>query len=561
MESSVPRYRISGRLADCATPAELGRIIRAEGETFLGGQRWFGGKSKGITDVALRDCGVVADERGISVLALVQVSYDDSPPETYYLPLVAHSERSCTRPPEVQPTEVLAAVRTDSESACLTDGLADPEFCKAILSLIEQAARVLAQRGTFTFTSTPAFDSIRERYSAATVTSVKRMRAEQSNSSVIYRSDGRDALILKSFRKIENGPNPDLELPYFLTTKTEFRNTPPLLGYGLYEGAGDFIGAVAALQAFVMNSGDGWAYTLEHLQGFYEYASQRVCVSDGDATSQGRPVAAGEEGRGRRREMVRVYAKNYLRDVRRLGQVTGELHRSLASDASDPDFCPEPITPADVAHWTHGMKAQLHALCDTIRRQAHRHGAPVQRDLKGILARRQLCEVKMDDLRLLLDEQTAKIRYHGDYHLGQVLKTGADFVIIDFEGEPARPLAERRAKQCPLRDVAGMLRSFNYAAYAGLFVAMAARPEAGDALEIWGSVWERLVASAFLDGYLARTSELGVPFLPNSRTATDKLLFVYQLDKAIYELNYEMNNRPDWLHIPLKWISASLQDA
>ena len=218
-----------------------------------------------------------------------------------------------------------------------------------------------------------------------------------------------------------------------------------------------------------------------------------------------------------------------------------------------PDFAPELITEADVQGWQASIVALINKVCDNIRAQLDRHAPEQRQGLETILTHQQDYLKLVDDLSVLAQGQTYKTRYHGDYHLGQVLKTGADFVILDFEGEPARSLAERRAKHSPLKDVAGMLRSFNYAAYAGLFAAQSINGAAD--LEGWANEWERLIVRDFEVGYREAVSHNGgAAFLPASEEIRNRALNVFLLEKAFYELNYEFNNRPDWVPIPLKGI-------
>jgi maltose alpha-D-glucosyltransferase/alpha-amylase len=248
--------------------------------------------------------------------------------------------------------------------------------------------------------------------------------------------------------------------------------------------------------------------------------------------------------------LARELIDSYLESARLLGQRTGELHKALASSTEDPDFAPEPFSmlyqrsvyqslQSQISQVFQELRARLKHLPDGLRAEAQR-----VLDLEGEIRRhyRSLLQHKLNTMR---------IRVHGDYHLGQVLYTGRDFIIIDFEGEPARPLSERRIKRSPLRDVAGMLRSFHYASYMALFGQVPSiRPEDFPALEPWAQYWYTWVSVAFLKAYLAVAKDES--FLPKDALELQVLLDAYVLAKAVYELGYELNNRPDWLQIPMK---------
>ena len=245
--------------------------------------------------------------------------------------------------------------------------------------------------------------------------------------------------------------------------------------------------------------------------------------------------------------MAQELIGGYLESAERLGRRTGELHLALASDSSDTAFAPEPFTEADLSAISVNAASEAQRAFDALEAQASL--AP------DLIARRQ--EI-VDRIRTApaLEFSTSKIRIHGDYHLGQVLWTEGDFYILDFEGEPAKPIGLRRTKQSPLKDVAGMMRSFSYAAHAGLFAFTAARPDAFDHFLRWAQVWETWTTAAFLRGYFGSIDYAG--FVPGNETQRDELLSLFVLEKALYELNYELNNRPEWLRIPVLSIQRLL---
>jgi maltose alpha-D-glucosyltransferase/alpha-amylase len=231
------------------------------------------------------------------------------------------------------------------------------------------------------------------------------------------------------------------------------------------------------------------------------------------------------------------------------------MHLALGQPTSDEGFAPEPMTEIDLAQLRSGLSEHANAAFDALRQNLSRLPAEVE-ELSGlVLSRRRQVAERLG--RIGDPGYTGmRIRVHGDYHLGQVLRSRGDFVILDFEGEPARPLAERRTKQSPMKDVAGMLRSFSYAAYSGLMRVLTRRPGDADRLEPWARVWQQSACSAFLHAYRLTMRAAGGALVPADADAFEQLLEIFVLDKALYELMYELNNRPAWVRIPLAGILA-----
>jgi maltose alpha-D-glucosyltransferase/alpha-amylase len=292
---------------------------------------------------------------------------------------------------------------------------------------------------------------------------------------------------------------------------------------------------VVVLQRFVRNSGDGWSYTLAHLEALLD--DNRTAVVDGDHPSTAVTGISGP----------------FLREIRRLGEVTAGLHLALSSQTEPEAFCPEPITSRDVERWQTTMAQLLAEVCRELCALPSGQRSAVGLSADEVARLEAACRDRFDDLRLLARRPTAKIRHHGDYHLGQVLKTDDGFAVIDFEGEPARPLEERRAKVCPLKDVGGMLRSFNYAAAQVLLKRR--EPTAATDAGVT-SAWEAATRAAFLEGYRSTAEPGRAVFLPAAWDEAVRVIQVYELDKALYELRYELRNRPDWLSIPLTGLRA-----
>jgi trehalose synthase-fused probable maltokinase len=495
-----------GRTASRKTLSAADRAAHAADTllAWLPTRRWFGAKTRRVVTVTPVDAIDVPGTPG--VLALVEVGYADGGKEVYDIPFIPAADGA-----EIQ------------------DAMDDPGFCRAMLQLIRGEASLAGRRGLFRFTPTPVL----AEFLADAPENVSRLTGEQSNTSVTY--DAR--AILKLFRKLDQGPNPDFEITDHLTRGTAFRGVPRLLGSIRYEPSGEQGTTLAIVQEFVPNQGDAWTAALSRL-GEYFSAAHESGEADGTGTEA----------------FARTLADADATEARRLGALTGQLHMALAS-AVDPDLVPEAVSPGDLAAWRTGMEAQLDRAMQTLA-SVHETLPPAVRGLAHqTLESTSSLREHLAALDSLAGETMQKIRIHSDYHLGQVLRAQGGFVIIDFEGEPARPLAERRTKQCALKDVAGMLRSFAYAAAAGLgAAAMGVPSETGlaERLAPWAALWEEKVQAAFLEGYLAETSERGAAFLPADPARLDAALRVFVLDKTLYELQYELNHRPTWVQIPLE---------
>jgi maltose alpha-D-glucosyltransferase/alpha-amylase len=355
-------------------------------------------------------------------------------------------------------------------------------------------------------------------------------------------------MILKVFRKLDEGINPDLEVGRFLTTATRFPNVPEVAGSLEYLTDAGEPTTVGILQRFVPNEGDAWRYTLDALQRYFEQALARG--------NEEPPPPIWSLMTGVHAETSRLAEELFpssLESARVLGERTAELHRALASREDDPAFAPEPFAMLDQRALVQSVRTQQVGVFRSLRR-----GVGDDPAVADLLTRESEVQARV---RSLLDGRIGgrKIRGHGDYHLGQVLYTGRDFVIIDFEGEPARPLGERRIKRPALRDVAGMLRSFAYA------VEHALRAPALETLgedlraplEGWGRFWSDHVSAAFLRGYL----EVGRPagFLPPEEDGIARLLHALLIEKALYEIGYELSHRADWVGIPVAGLTDLLE--
>jgi len=500
---------------------------------YLPRQRWFGSKSRQIISVTVTDwCSF---DEGHSALAMVNVEFDQGAPESYFLPLTILSDDAAQLAKEGSPNSVIAAVHKSGGDRLLCDAPIRDSTCLSLLSLISRQESLESRYGTIRgFPSSLSAALVDDAKGGLTV---RRGSAEQSNTSILYG----DQLILKCFRRQQFGPNPDTEIARFFTEHTDFKQIAPFGGSIEYVRDKEPSATLAMLQGLVANEGDGWQWTLEELDRYFESCARTV-LSDEDLKKS--PT-----------EIVHPHAGIYLEAAGTLGRRTAEMHLALASSDEIEDFRPEVLSSSelqqireDLTDHAIGSMGFLRTNLSRLADEVVEMGALVMSKRRDIIHRfDKLTEVRTNLVR---------IRVHGDYHLGQVLRAKADFVILDFEGEPARTLAERRQKQLPLKDVAGMLRSFHYAAFSALAKHTTRRPEEPQQMEPWAKLWTSAIAQEFLRAY--RETAAGFPIVPRSDEDFQLVLDAYVLDKALYELGYELNNRPDWVRIPLAGILSLL---
>jgi maltose alpha-D-glucosyltransferase / alpha-amylase len=501
---------------------------------FLPKQRWFGSKSRHVGVTRIIDWTVLQPSK--CALALVEVQYDGGGAETYLLLLGMMFGESADELRKATPNAVISPVISREGSGILHDGIYDDDACAALLWLIENSHETQMKRGTMRGLPGAAFQEIR----GTDPLPVRRSSAEQSNTSVLYD----DRLILKLFRRQQPGPNPDVEVGRYLTEKAHFQGTPPLAGSIEYAPAEGEPSTLVMLQGLVANEGDAWKWTLEEVERYYEECAP-IPFPEAAAAELQNPAELSQNPPS---QLARDHIGIYLESAATLGRRTAELHLALAQPTGDPAFAPEPLTSSDLQNLRADLRKQAASVFEVLKGSMSQLPDDVIDIAALVLSRRRPI---LDHFRLLATDSlnAERTRIHGDYHLGQILRSKTDFVILDFEGEPARPIAERRAKQSPLKDVAGMLRSFSYAAYATLINYTARRPEDVARLEPWARLWERSIAGEFLRAY--REKALAATFLPSDDNDFRKLLDAHLLDKALYELLYELNNRPAWVRIPL----------
>ncbi len=514
-------------------------------------RRWFRGKARRVQSTVIRDVIPMPFTDSIAYFVLMDVLYTEGEAETYTLPLTLTSTDKLEQIMSEYPHAVVAQLKPKGENTVqatvLYDALVNKEFNSALLIAIGRRRRFKGINGRITGSPTKAIRTI--CWPPELPLEPSPLKAEQTNTSVLYE----DLLILKLFRQVDEGINPDLEIGRFLTENTDFPNISRIAGMLEYHSNTGYRISLAILQEFVRNEGDAWGYTLDSLQRFIEIALAHPTVQI-PPVPQRSILSLGEEAAPLAMETIGPY----LASADLLGQRTAELHIALASAEDTPDFSPESFTLMYQNSTYHSMRRSAIRTLQLLRKQLDYIQEGVKEKAEEVLEQEN--EI-IGRYQLLREKRinSARIRCHGDYHLGQVLYTGKDFIIIDFEGEPARPLSERRLKLSPLRDVAGMIRSFHYAAYTALLrhSQLTLRPEDAPILEQWARFWYVWVSSSFLKSYLTIVKDTGM--VPDDTEGLKILLNAFLLDKAIYEIVYELNNRPDWVQVPLQGILQLLE--
>jgi len=520
--------------------------------THIQNARWFGGKGRLIKQAALTEVFPVSNEKIQGFIIFVQIDYIKEDSETYVLPLALTETTEAAEILENSPWAAICWITFKMKNATylLHDGLASNRFCLLLLKMIERHHRVKAKKGAVAGHATPAFALFKKKLPGPLSTKI--IDSEQSNTSVIYG----EHFILKMFRRMSEGINPDFEISGFLTEK-KFPHTPQLGGAITFHPEKSEPSTLGILHAYVANQGDAWQYTLRHLNIFFDSAlagKERFLHFASMGTKP--QIRLSDELPVEAVELIGPFTES----VRLMGVRTAQMHRTLASASKGSHFEPEPFSKLYQRSLFQSLRTLGIKTFDLFRRNQDKLPEQIREDARILLQNEQNF---YNRFKPLLDRKisTLRIRIHGDYHLGQLIFTGKDFQIIDFEGEPARPVSERRIKRSALRDVAGMLRSFHYAAEWALFnlKRTGIRDNVRDSfLKACALHWYDWIRLIFLKAYRAEAKEGS--FLPQDQEEFILLLDIYLLDKAIYELAYELNNRPQWVSVPLNGLLALLSE-
>jgi maltose alpha-D-glucosyltransferase/alpha-amylase len=557
------------------------KLLREALEPYLKRHRWFAGKARklqatDIVDVFRIPAGAEEPEPR---LLLVSARYAEGEPDTYLLPLALCDDEAAAEILVRHPTAGILRLEEPGNDTAMTlcEAAWDEQMWHQLLAALRERRRLAGIHGTISGIRTEAFSRLWDDSLANVTPSLH--GGEQSNTSALFD----ERLILKLFRRVTPGVNPDFEIGRQLTEREHFSHVPQLAGALEYRSESGVPMTFAVLHEYVPNVGDAWTYTLDELVRYFErmqsYTPESstpeivldTVAAETASAAPNLPLAEEVEQAARLQgavldlvdaeppHLAQATVGGYLYSAELLGKRIGELHVALARTDGGPAFAPEPFNRLYQRSLYQSMRSQARATFDFLRTQLGRLEEPARTRAEQALELHRCVFARVGEL-LHGPIEARRIRCHGDLHLGQVLYTGKDFVIIDFEGEPERPVSERRIKTSPLRDVAGMLRSFHYVAHAAmrghapaLFIQHAAVP-----IEQWAAYWTTWVSAAFLRGYLSEADSAGS--LPRDRRQLRTLLAAYLLEKALYELRYELNNRPDWVAIPLEGILQLCSD-
>ncbi|MCU7495221.1 MAG: maltose alpha-D-glucosyltransferase [Ignavibacteria bacterium] len=510
--------------------------------------RWYGGKARQLQNITVKENIAIPVNGTSAYLLILQVNYAAGAPENYVLTVAYIREKEADKLIKDCPQSIISRARMGEEGGFIYDAIYSEEIRNQFLQMIQKRKKVRGGDGVLSAERSKNFNKLSGGTELPSHSRV--LKAEQSNSSVLYG----ETFFLKFYRHVEEGINPDAEMIRFLSEVKNFENVPPYAGSLEYQKPGSEPHVLALLQKFTHNQGDAWTVTLEAVGRYFE----RVIGQKPEPRSFDLKLENifGVSFQDLPETLKSLIGESFFEKARLLGKRTGQMHAAL-SDTRDPVFAPEPFS-------LHYQKALYQTLQTNTRR-----GMDFLRSSLSSLPP----EMKQEAEKILLLEDkilefckgilkkkisAKKIRIHGDYHLGQVLNTGDDFMIIDFEGEPVRSPGERRLKYTAMRDVAGMVRSLHYAVYSVFFQRSKIRPEEVSLMQPWIEPWYYYITGAFLSSYLETIK--GYDIVPEKKDELSILLNLFLIDKSVYEIGYELNNRPDWVIIPMQGIQLIMKD-
>ncbi len=527
------------------------RFLRAALPSYMKACRWFSGKSRALVSLEIEKYPKIDVHTGGGLenvfFAQIDVRYTDGMPETYSLPLAFVTDTTqILNYLKNFSQAVICYFKTPTQEGILMDALFLDSFRNHIFTAIKGNHHAHTSGGILQFD----VGKIVQQFETKAIES-EILKAEQSNTSVIYN----DAFFFKIYRKLDTDVNPDLELVRYLSEKTNFENSPRY-GGGIeyYDHESKTFTILGLLQNKIPNQGEAWTATLEAVSRYYEGVLEKM-------TKAVVPPPLVRKSRLYFDDIPTVVQKligsvTYERTVL-LAQRTAEMHIALGLDTENPDFAPEKFTKHYQRSIYSGHRKLVAEKFDALQHKISTFTPQIAKEATDILNLQPEILQCFEEIFKQKIEAT-KTRIHGDYHLGQVLFDGKDFFIIDFEGEPLLTISERRLKKTPFKDVAGMMRSLHYAAYGQLLLNKNYRKEDLPMLESWALQWYHYVSQVYLTAYLDRAA--GASFLPPDEVGQQTLLRTYMLEKAIYEVGYEMNARPEWLRIPLRGVTYVMEE-
>ncbi len=515
---------------------------------YLSSYPWFGGKNKAIQSREITEVIPIDYQQKETALVFLEFHYTEGPTETYLIPIsyLAHSEINSQIPPEKIIAEL--HIQQQDKPGILFDALAQKEFLNIPLAAINKNQKYQGNSGFIQGNTTHVLVEIMQ---TTTEDIQPHILSERHDKTLINFGT---KLILKLLRKLEPGVNPELENSKFLTEKARSENSAiagnisQTAGYLEYHRQGNNLMTIGILEEFIPEARDGWSYTSDALRDYFD----RIMVEQTSVNELEIPgITVNNSFNTEITESVYDLIGSYINLAEKLGKATANIHHALASDSENPNFSPEQFTPFYQRSVYQYMRNQTGKTLLKLKKHLSKLSQNTQQLAKSVINRQDRI---MEHLSSVVERKITamRTRCHGDYHLENVLFTGKDFVVINFEGEATRPLNERRMKRSLLRDIAIMLESFYYAANVALREEIKngmIRSENMLAMEQWSTFWYSWVSISFLKAYLQNTKSSS--FLPQSEQEIQVLLDAYLLEKAIYELDYELTSRPEWVEIPL----------
>ncbi|MFP4302949.1 MAG: maltose alpha-D-glucosyltransferase [Spirochaetaceae bacterium] len=539
----LPEVSLSSREWKSFSPALRSAMEGTILRDYIRNRRWFREKSLKVRSMTLRDAIPLGAGDDLTWIAVVDLDFTNDQTSTYAVPLAAAFGDAVDAIDDEHKWIVLANLVNSEGGGLLYDGVYSPAFRERILEALASQKKLKGESGSIlihrgrSLRRTPALSD--------TAQASRVLKAEQSNSAILYR----DAFFFKLYRKLEPGVNPDIELLQHLSERARFGNVPPYAASLEYQPKKGSTEALGLMMEFVPNQGDAWSYALETVDRYFEKLLELKHEIEMKPPRPSRSLGA--EVQDIPESFLGLADGFFMEMMALLGRRTGELHLALAEEIEKPEFKPEPFSKLYQRSVYQSLRSLYRRVAASARKVRKRASEETRAGIDNLLTLEEeilgrFAEITNQKIK------AEKIRIHGDYHLGQVLFTGRDFMIIDLEGEPARTLSERRLKYSAFRDVAGMLRSFHYAISSRYLHYAEIRPEDKEFLREWVAPWYEWVRGVFLSAYLETVH--GASFVPSEEEQLATLIDVFVLEKAIYEVGYEINNRPDWLQIPLEGI-------
>lgn len=527
--------------------AKLSRLVGSEAlGSYMSSARWFRDKARKIKDISIADRFPFGDSSERVWLLVVQVQFADDKLDRYCVPVGIATGAEYDNILADHPDAVLLRVNYEGEEGIIYDGIYNDALREQIFELMMKKRKVKGRAGQLVGMAGRSARSVLQEMEKPYQSRV--LRAEQTNTSILYR----DACFFKLYRKLEEGVNPEIEVLRHLAEIKSEVGAPSYLGNLEYLDSRGAVSSLGLLVDFVGNEGDAFQFATGAVERYFE--TVLTSAAEGIKPPSLPPAVTGPHIDDLPDEFVGKIDRFFLEMMRLLGRRTAELHKALAVSNGNPDFAVESFSLLYQRSVFQSMRSLFRRVMSQVNKA--RKDDVLGERIQAVSEREEeiiASFARIKDHRI----NARKIRIHGDYHLGQVLFSGRDFTIIDFEGEPARATSERRLRYSPLRDVAGLLRSLHYAVYSRFLEYAELRELDLESLEPWVEPWYRASAGAFLEGYYQLINESGL--LPDTEEDSRLLLEVFLLEKAVYEVGYELNNRPDWIGIPIAGIQQILE--